>query len=76
MIASGIEIKNLKVSDEVQKQRERMQKIAKKIFIQCKTGCKKDLCLNLNCKTNFFAKNNLEKMKGDSDILLHAMKLL
>ncbi len=33
MISSGIEIKNSKVNDEIQKQRERMQKVAKKIFI-------------------------------------------
>ena len=75
MLSPSISDKN-KESQDVLKQRDRMKQIAQKIFHQLKSGCKKDLCLNQYCRTNAFARDELDKLKNDKEIFMHAMKLL
>jgi hypothetical protein len=44
------------MADEVKNQREMLKKVAMRIFHQIKSGCKKDLCLNVHCRRNAFGK--------------------
>lgn len=53
-----------------------MKKVAQKIFHQIKAGCNKDLCLNMNCKTNAFAIESLARLENDKMIFKEAIGLL
>jgi len=41
-----------------------------------KSGCKKDLCLNVNCRKNAYAHDALDKLESDKAIFTQSMKLL
>ena len=42
------------LAEKAQKERERLRKIARQIYLQIKNGCQKDMCLNKNCRKNIF----------------------
>lgn len=60
------ETKKSDMADAVKDQRDKLKKVAMRIFHQIKSGCSKDLCLNVHCRTNLFGKYCL-KMKKSSD---------
>jgi hypothetical protein len=68
--------KQLIQSEELQKERDRLRKIARQIYLQIKNGCQKDMCLNKNCRRNIFKQDDLAKLTTDKAILIHSMQLL
>lgn len=62
--------------DAVKDQRDKLKKVAMRIFHQIKSGCGKHMCLNVHCRNNPFAADSLQRLTNDKEIFAEAMKLL
>ena len=68
--ADGAQVAEAKKNDidAVKDQRDKLKKVAMRIFHQIKSGCQKHMCLNPNCRTNPFGKYRIRVLKWFANI--------